>query len=138
MIDTNIFLNVLRDEEPYSASSSAILTDVEAGKVIGLASTITLAEILVGSYKAGATPIKKINLALGKLESSGLRFIPVDKAIANRGAEIRAAYGLKLPDALIAGTALLSSANALVSRDKKAYAMIEDLKVTTPEEMGYR
>ncbi len=137
LIDTNIFLNVLRNEEPYSSSSSALLSDVETSKVKAVASTITLAEILVGAYKAGTVATKEISLALSKLEAKGFRFVPVDKVIASKGAKVRAAHGLKLPDSLIAATALISNANSLITRDKKIYAGVEDLRIETPEELGY-
>ena len=82
--------------------------------------------------------VKSVNFALDKLENRGLKFVPVDKAIATKGAEIKATYGLKLPDALIAGTAILRDARVLVSRDKKMYAAMVGLRVATPEELGYR
>ena len=137
LIDTNIFLNVLRKEEPYVAASCALLLDVETRKVGGLISTITMSEILVGAYRVGSAAVRTVNLALNKLENAGLTFIPVDKRIAHKGAEIRASYKLKLPDALIAATAILNEAQALISRDKQMYATIAGLRVATPEEIGY-
>lgn len=111
---------------------------MEAGKVTGLASTITLAEILVGAYRASSKAAKTVDLALSKLEAVGFKFLPVDRAVAYKGAEIRAACGLKLPDALIAATSLLNNAHSLVTRDKKMYAKVEDLRTSTPEELGYQ
>jgi predicted nucleic acid-binding protein len=138
LIDTNIFLNVLRSEEPYSSSSGALLADVEEKRVNGLASTVTLAEILVGAYKAGDEATKIVDLALRRLEGRGFLFVAVDEAVARRGAEVRAKHGLGLPDALIAATGLLTNVDRLVSRDKKAYAKVDGLRPATPEELGYR
>ena len=129
---------MLRSEEPYSSSSGALLADVEANRVGGLASTITLAEILVGAYKAGDMATKTVHLALSKLEVGGFKFVSVDKVVAGKGAEIRAKYRLKLPDALVAATALFGRVHRLVSRDKEIYARVAGLKVSTPEELGYR
>ena len=128
----------MRNEEPSSSSSGALLADVEAGKINGFASIITLAEILVGAHKGGSAANKTIRMALSKLESEGFKFVPVDKAVADKGAEIRASYGLYLPDALIAATGVLSYANSLVTRDKKMYAKVRGLKVSTPEDIGYK
>ncbi len=76
-------------------------------------------------------------MALSKLEDGGFKFVPVDEAVADKGAEIRASYGLYLPDALIAATAILNNANRLVTRDKNIYATLKGLKVSTPEALGY-
>lgn len=87
---------------------------------------------------AGPKTTRSIELAFGRLEGKGFTFVPVDRAVAGRGAEIRARYRLKLPDALIAATALVDDASCLVTRDKKMYAKIEGLHASTPEELGYR
>ena len=110
---------------------------IEANKLKGLASVISLAEILVGAYKGGKITTKTVKLALTKLEGRGFRFVPVDRTIADGGAEIRASYGLELPDALIVATCRLNNADCLVTRDEKMYSRVTDLGVSTPEELGY-
>jgi len=76
---------------------------IEAGKLNGLSSVINLAEILVGAFKGGKITTKMVKLALTELEGKGFRFVPVDRIIAEKGAEIRPSYGLELAAAMIAG-----------------------------------
>ena len=55
----------------------------------------------------------------GFLDAAGVRFVPVDRAIARRAAELRAEHkSLRLPDAISLATALVSGA-ALLTLDKK-------------------
>lgn len=44
--------------------------------------------------------------------------VPVDAAVANEAARIRREHGLKLPDALIAATALLGNASLMTANAK--------------------
>lgn len=92
---------------------------------------------MVGAHRGGSSANKTIRMVLSKLEDERFKFVPVDEAIADKGAEIRASYGLYLPDALIAATAILNNANCLVTRDKNIYANMKGLKVSTPESLGY-
>lgn len=54
------------------------------------------------------------------------KLVPVDAAVADEAARIRRATGLKLPDALIAATALLQAA-ALVSANGKDFRRVSGL-----------
>lgn len=54
------------------------------------------------------------------------RFVPVNVAVADAAARIRRETGLKLPDALIAATALLQDA-ALVSANGKDFRRVPGL-----------
>jgi predicted nucleic acid-binding protein len=55
----------------------------------------------------------------GFLDAAGVRFVTVDRAIARRAAELRAAHAsLRLPDAMSLATALVSDAD-LLTLDKK-------------------
>ena len=51
-LDTNIFMNVLR-EESGTESSAILLEQIESGNVIGVASTLVLAEIATLFYREG-------------------------------------------------------------------------------------
>jgi predicted nucleic acid-binding protein len=51
-LDTNIFMNVLRDESG-TASSVGILEEIESGNLLGIASTLVLAEIATLFYREG-------------------------------------------------------------------------------------
>jgi hypothetical protein len=54
--------------------------------------------------------------------------VPVDAAVANEAARIRREHGLKLPDALIAATALLGNAS-LMTANAKDFRRVELLSL---------
>lgn len=46
-IDTNIFMNILRKEKDYYESSFNLIKQVEEGEILGVISSLTIAEIAV-------------------------------------------------------------------------------------------
>jgi len=77
-------------------------------------STITLAEVLTGPFKAGQTALAK------RYEKSLSHYnvISVSTPIAALAAQLRAQYRLKLPDAIQLATALDIGAAAFVTHDR--------------------
>ncbi|MCF8304562.1 MAG: type II toxin-antitoxin system VapC family toxin [Bacteroidales bacterium] len=60
--------------------------------------------------------------------------IGLDDGIAGKTIEIRRLYKIKLPDAIIAATALVNNL-AVITRNKNDFEKIEGLDVTDPYEM---
>jgi predicted nucleic acid-binding protein len=69
------------------------------------------------------TPFRHGNRSLGQqfsrilLRTRNLKTLPVSAEIAAEAARLRAAYGLKTPDAIQLATARLNSATAFLSND---------------------
>lgn len=74
----------------------------------------TIAEILTGPLQAGEEALAKRYRAV--LES--WRVVDVTGDIAESAARLRGAFGLKLPDAIQAASALAINAEALVTHDR--------------------
>lgn len=85
LVDTDVFVDHLRGTAALSAGRHRLHYSV-----------ITRAELFAGSSATNA-----VNELLG-----ALREVPVDRAIAERAGRVRRETGLRLPDALIAATAL--------------------------------
>jgi predicted nucleic acid-binding protein len=91
---------------------------LQVGKA--LISAIVRAEVLAwGNHTAGS-----LDAAAALLDICQL--LPVTLEVADEAARIRRETGLKLPDALIAATALLKSAT-LVSANSKDFRRVPDL-----------
>lgn len=82
--------------------------------------------------------INKIELlGFSKVEQDIFDFVscsnirPMDDAIVNKTIEVRSLYKIKLPDAIIAATAM-GNGLALVTRNTKDFKNIEGLKVIDP------
>lgn len=85
---------------------------------------ITLAEVLSGPHKAGQTALAaRYEQALAQFE-----WVNLSPSIANLAAQLRARYGLKLPDALQLAAALDIGAAALVTHDRD-FSKVEGLPV---------
>jgi len=114
VVDTAPWIYVL-ESHPQFADQFVGLFEAAARAELNLAlSTITLAEVLTGPYKAGQTALaKRYEKAL-----CSYRIVPVSAAIAALASQLRAQYQLKLPDALQLATALDVGAAALVTHDR--------------------
>jgi predicted nucleic acid-binding protein len=88
--------------------------------------TITIAKVLTGPLKAGEEYLaKRYRAVLG-----AWRVVELNEDIAESAARIRGAYGLKLPDAIQAASALAINADALVTHDRD-FSKLRRIKVLT-------
>lgn len=106
-------------EHPAADPRCAVLLPVvraaQAGTVDLVVSTVTVTELLTGPLRAGDREAEAaVRLFVGLL----CTVAPVDLAVAERAADIRAEHGLRTPDALICATAMLPAA-VIVGNDKK-------------------
>ncbi len=128
MVDTAPFIYVL-ESHPQFADQFAGLFDAAARRDLVIAlSTITLAEVLTGPFKAGQTALaKRYEKTL-----SGYRVIPVSAPIAALAAQLRAQYRLKLPDAIQLATALDIGAAAFVTHDRD-FSRVTGVEILTQD-----
>ncbi len=133
VLDTNIFLNVLNREEPFFRDSSSILDLVDDGRLFGVVSTISIAELSVGYYAAGdEAGFKRFLLHI--LSSENYRLVDVDSNVAELAGKIRVEVGLRLPDALIIASGLKVGANHVVTVDEEFKKAEKFLKSVSPSE----
>lgn len=117
-LDTAIFIYFIEEDQRFLPLVKPIFEAIDRGKLQAVTPGLTLMEVLVLPYRNG-------NLALAEryeallTRSRGLRFIEVDRAVLRNAAQIRAALGLKSPDALQVGAALLAGCPALLTNDRR-------------------
>lgn len=109
LLDTDVFVDHLRGATP-----------IRPGRHRLHYSVITRAELV-----AGNTAAELIDTLLGPF-----REIPVDRAIAQRAGRIRRESGVRLPDALIAGTAL-ERGLGLATRNRSDFERVRGLRLRT-------
>ena len=115
-LDTNVILNVINKEEPFFDSSRQLLDKISDGELEGVISTVVLSEFLTGFYMNNDIKSSKI-FKESLIESRTFIIMPVDTEIADLAAKIRSKDKIKLPDAIILATAILSKSTYLVSSD---------------------
>ena len=126
LVDTAPFIYVLESNSKFADQFAGMFEAAAVGELHIALSTITLAEVLTGPFKAGRTALaKRYEKAL-----STYRVIPVSAPIAALAAHLRAQYGLRLPDAIQLATALDIGADALVTHDRD-FSQVAGVKVLT-------
>ncbi len=114
LVDTAPWIYLLQDHSEFAPRFEGLFAEAEEGRIELALSTITLAEILTGPYKAGEVALaKRYEKAL-----TSYQVLPFSAAVAIQAAQLRAQYGLKLPDAAQLATALDMGAAALVTHDR--------------------
>ena len=114
MVDTAPFIYVLESHPQFADQFVGLFEAAAIGDLVIALSTITLAEVLTGPFKAGQTALaKRYEKTL-----SLYRVVPVSAPIAALAAQLRAQYRLKLPDAIQLATSLDISAAAFVTHDR--------------------
>lgn len=121
LIDTNAAIDYLDNKLPDNANK---LIDSISSKV----SVITRMELL-------SWPNADENQIL-VLESfiNGSVVYPLDESVISKAIEIRKTYNTKLPDAIIAATALINEFT-LITRNTKDFKNIQGLGVLNPHEL---
>jgi len=118
MLDTMAFSYHLSDHPRYAPLTAVVLEAVESGQVAGVTTTVTLAELLtVPAQSNDRRAMQEYELYLTHFPN--LRILPLDTALAREAALVRAATGLRMPDAIQVAAARLSDADGIVTNDKR-------------------
>ncbi len=91
----------------------------------GYFSVVSAAELLVRPYQRGTPELTLMHTFLAGFPN--LTVLPVDLAIATQAATLRAISGVRMPDAMIVATGLLSGCEAIVSNDEQWKRRMEPL-----------
>lgn len=117
-LDTMIFSYHLSNHPRYAPLTSAVLEIIESGQVTGLITTVTLAEVLTAPAQADdRRAMREYELYLTNFPN--LRIVPLDVDLARETALVRAATGLRTPDAIQVAAARLAGADAIVTNDRR-------------------
>jgi predicted nucleic acid-binding protein len=124
LVDTAPWIYLLEDHAEFAPRFLGLFEAAERGQIQLALSTVTLAEVLTGPFKAGQTALaKRYETALGAYQ-----VVPLSAAIASLTAQLRVQYRLKLPDAVQLASALQIGAAALVTHDRD-FSVVQGLPV---------
>jgi len=125
-VDSAPLIYFLEDHRTLAARFAPLFEAEATGKIEIVVSAIAVAEVLAGPLKAG-------NEALAGRYRRALaawQMVPVDVELAILAARLRAAHGLRLPDAIHAATAISAGCVALVTHDRD-FSRLKGLRVIT-------
>ena len=113
LLDSSIVIGALnRDDAIHEAASRAVRAERDRHALA--ISALTYAEILVGPLQAGGRAV-----AVLERFAAQVRIVVLSPDIVRLAAELRAARGLKLPDAVILATGLRLGADVILTADAR-------------------
>ena len=128
LVDTAPWIYVLEDHPVFAPRFTGLFEAAEQGRLQLALTTVTLAEVLAGPFKAKQTALaKRYEKALNHYQ-----VVPLTAQVAALAAQLRGQYRLKLPDAVQLASALDIGAAALVTHDRN-FSTVQGLPVLTGE-----
>lgn len=126
LVDTAPWIYILEDHPVWASQFVGLFEAAERGRLQLALTTVTLAEVLAGPFKAKQTALaKRYEKALGRYH-----VVPLSAQVAVMAAQLRVQYRLKLPDAVQLASALDIGAAALVTHDRD-FSKVHDFPVLT-------
>jgi predicted nucleic acid-binding protein len=116
-LDTAVFIYFIEEDPRFLPLVEPIFAEIDAGRRTAATSAVTLLEVLVAPYRVGDLPLAERYEAL-LTRSRGLRLIDLDRDQLRGGAQIRALYNVRTPDALQLAAALSNGCSALLTNDR--------------------
>jgi predicted nucleic acid-binding protein len=128
-LDASLFIYLIEKNPTFFAKVEPLFREIDSGAVRGVTSVLALLEVLVRPIEVGATALAD-DFRNALRMSPNLDLVPMDAAIADLAAGVRARHGFRTPDAIHLATALHVGADAFVTNDARL-AAFTDLPVVT-------
>jgi predicted nucleic acid-binding protein len=126
-LDTPVWIAFIEQKSAFLADVNPLFESLKSGRVRVVTSTVGLIEILTGALLRGdellARRAEEILTGL-----NGSTVVPVTLEVARQAARLRAAYGLRTPDAIHLATAVAAEAAEFVTTDRRL-ARVKEIDV---------
>ena len=115
-LDAMSFIYHFEEKPHFGPITKVLFAHIQAGKVSAVISVLLAGEVLTGVKKVGN---REMILRYRHIfsEFPNLALHDADMRVMEKMSDLRAAYGLKIPDAIYLATALLHGAQAFVTND---------------------
>ena len=117
-LDTVAFIYFIEEHERFVSVVAPLFVDTARGRRRLVTSALTLLEVLVVPYRAGDVALAERYEAL-LTRSRGLTLVGIERGQLRAAAQLRAAYGVRTPDALQLAAALAHRCAAFVTNDRR-------------------
>lgn len=128
-LDTAPLIYYLEQNATHSSYLNQLFKKNDAGEFIFYTSVVTLTEVLTLPFRQGNVELAE-QYQYFLSETQTLKLIPVNIPIARLAAKLRAAYGIRMPDAIHLATAMEIKADWFLTNDI-ALKKIKELNVIT-------
>jgi predicted nucleic acid-binding protein len=121
-VDTALFIYLIEEHPRFLPVIRPLFAQADAGERVLVTSALTLLEVLVVPYRAGDRQLAERYERL-LTTSRGVRVIDLTRDQLRAAAQLRAATGIKTPDALQVTAALAGRCATLVTNDRRLPAI---------------
>jgi predicted nucleic acid-binding protein len=117
LLDTTVLISYFSGGDRWADAARVVIEGlVRSGRNPAVVSALTVMESLVGPMRR--VPPGHLTALDFCANWPNLTILPIDMAVAQEGASIRAHHGFPTPDALVIGTAVLGGVAWLVTGDE--------------------
>ena len=121
-LDTSVFIYFIEEEPRFLPHILPLFEQADRGSRILVTSTLTLLEVLVVPYRAGARQLAERYEQL-LTRGRGVRLVDITRDQLRAAAQLRAATGARTADALQLVSALSTGCKAFVTNDRRLPAV---------------
>lgn len=121
-LDTNVFIYALEGEGKFVRDLTDLFTAIESAELPTVTCELTLAELLVKPFREKDAKGEQ-RCRESVLSRQGLTVVPIDVSILVESARLRAAVGLRLPDAIHIASALIAGCEVFLTNDRRLRAV---------------
>jgi len=116
-VDTGIFIYFIEEHPRFLPLIEPLFREADKGRRALVTSALTLLEVLVVPYRSGDHSLAERYEAL-LTQSRGLRVAEISRDHLRAAAQLRAATGVKTPDALQLVAAMSAGCSAFLTNDR--------------------
>ncbi|MGH7860240.1 MAG: type II toxin-antitoxin system VapC family toxin [Candidatus Binatia bacterium] len=116
-LDTVVFIYFIEEHPAFLPLVRPLFEAIDAERVEGVTSALTLLETLVVPYRAGDDALAARYETL-LTRSRGLRVVEIDRECLRRAARLRAVHRVRTPDAIQLAAALARGSRSFVTNDR--------------------
>jgi predicted nucleic acid-binding protein len=132
-LDTSIFRLYLQGDERHGALTMALFDGIERGRLLGVAATVALQELLVDAYREkNEQTIQDFNVLLPTFPN--LALVPLTPEIADKAASYQARLGWDPSTSIQVATAAVEGANAFITGSRGMGGLFGELEIIVIEE----
>lgn len=116
-LDTAVFIYFIEEHPRFLRLVEPVFAALDAGRLEGVTSGLTLLETLVAPFRAGNGALAERYEAF-LVRSRGLRLIELHRPLLRAAAQLRARFRVKTPDALQLAAALGTNCATYLTNDR--------------------
>ena len=116
-LDTAPFIYLIEEHETFLPVVEPVFAAIDSGRIAAVSSALTLLEVLVVPLRAADMALaRRYETLLGN--SRGLELAEVSRAVLRDAGTLRAATGMRTPDAIQIATALQRGCTSFLTNDR--------------------